>query len=78
MFCIVVIAITPTPASESTRTDRTVRSLKTIDNFDIKKIPKKYTNAQNDLRRRRHDGRQGRIQLDSAGWWLSAIIAKNG
>ena len=35
MFCIVPIAITPTPASESTRTDSTVSSLKTIDNFDI-------------------------------------------
>jgi hypothetical protein len=36
---MVPIATTPTPASESTRTDNTVRSLKTIDNFDITTNP---------------------------------------
>jgi hypothetical protein len=36
---MVPIAITPTPASDNTRTDNTVRSLNTIDNFDITTNP---------------------------------------
>ncbi|MGY3460932.1 hypothetical protein ACVWW5_006382 [Bradyrhizobium sp. LM3.4] len=39
MFCMVPIAVTPTPASERTRTDSTAKSLKTIDNFDITTNP---------------------------------------
>ena len=39
ILCMVPIAITPTPASDSTRTDNTVRSLNTIDNFDITANP---------------------------------------